>query len=478
MRYEPVIGMEVHAELATVSKCFCACSTVFGAPPNTQTCPVCLGLPGSLPVLNRMALEFVLRTAVAMNCDVTRDSQFERKNYYYPDLPKNFQISQLRTNLGVDGFLDIPVGDKVMRVGIDNVHLEEDPGKLAHSDAASAEYSLVDLNRSGTPLIEIVTKPDMRSSAEAMGYMQTLKNLLQYIEVCDCKMEQGSLRFECNVSVRLEGSDELRTRVEIKNLNSMKTAIKTIEYEIKRQTKAYESGKEIAQETRLWDEEASVTRSMRSKEHAHDYRYFPEPDLPWIHVTDPQLDEIKGNLPELSGAKRARFAEQYGLPEYAAEILTRSRPLADYFEQAVAAHDNAKSIGNWIMTELLRELGDRDLEIEDCPISAANLADMVKMIDDSTISGKIAKTVFVEMIESGDDPKKIVEAKGLVQVTDTGEIEGWVDQAIEANTKAADQFREGKDKAIGALVGFVMKASRGKANPQLVNDLLRKKLRG
>jgi len=478
MRYEPVIGMEVHVELATESKCFCACSTRFGAAPNTQVCPVCLGMPGVLPVLNGKALEYTLRAALALNCRVSRSSQFERKNYYYPDLPKNYQISQLRSSLGFEGWLDIPLNDQTKRISIDNVHLEEDAGKLIHPEFEAAGYSLVDLNRTGAPLIEIVSKPDLRSSAEAMSFMQTLRNLLLYIGISDCKMEEGRLRFECNVSVRPEGASELRTKVEIKNLNSMKTAVKTIEHEIKRQTKVYEQGGQVIQETRLWDEQAGMTRAMRSKERAHDYRYFPEPDLPGLEISEGWIDEVRKGLPELPQAKKARFIERYGLPEYDAALLTGSKPLADYYEAAVGIHNNPKAMSNWIMTELIRELNQRELEVQDCPITPGHLAALVKMIDDGAISGKIGKAVFAEMIESGQAPHEIVEAKGLRQVTDLGEVEAWVAAAIQANPAAAEEYRSGKDKALGALVGHVMKASRGKANPQLVNELFKKGLRG
>ncbi len=477
MRYEPVIGMEVHVELSTHSKCFCGCSIEFGAEPNTQTCPICLGMPGVLPVLNETALEYTLRTAIALNCRVNRSSQFERKNYYYPDLPKNYQISQLRKNLGDDGWLDIPVNNSTLRIGIDNVHLEEDAGKLVHPEFSGADYSLVDLNRAGTPLIEIVSKPDMHSDDEALAYMETLKNLLQYLEISDCNMHEGRLRFEANISVRPEGSDELRTKVEIKNLNSMRTVLRCIEHEVKRQSLAYDRGETIAQETRLWDEAAGVTRTMRSKERANDYRYFPEPDLPLFEISEQRIEEVRRHLPELREAKMARFIGEYGLPEYDAALITNSKPLSDYYEQAVQAHRNPKSISNWIMTELLRRLKETENEITDVPMKPQHLASLVKLVDDNTLSLPMAKKIFPEMFETGKAPEAIVEERGLKQVSDTSQIETFVDQAIAANAKAVDDYRKGNPKALGALVGFVMKASRGQANPAVVNELLEKKLK-
>lgn len=476
MRYEPVIGMEVHVELSTASKCFCGCSIEFGGEPNTQVCPVCLGMPGVLPVLNETALEYTLRTAIALNCRVNRSSQFERKNYYYPDLPKNYQISQLRKNLGEEGWLDIVVNGEPKRIGMDNVHLEEDAGKLVHPEFSGADYSLVDLNRAGTPLIEIVSKPDMHSPDDALAYMETLKNLLQYLEISDCNMHEGRLRFEANISVRPEGADELRTKVEIKNLNSMRTVLRCIEHEVKRQSLAYDRGETIAQETRLWDEAAGVTRTMRSKERAHDYRYFPEPDLTPFEISEEQIERVRGNLPELRDAKMARFANEYGLPEYDASLITASKPLADYYEQAVRTHNNPKAISNWIMTELLRRLKDAEAEVTEIPMQPEHLGQLVALLDDNILSGPMAKKVFAEMMETGKAPEAIVEAKGLKQVSDAGAIEALVDEAIAANPKAADDVRQGNKKAIGALVGYVMKASKGQANPAVVNQLLGKKL--
>lgn len=476
MRYQPVIGMEVHVELSTNSKCFCGCSIDFGAEPNTQVCPICLGMPGVLPVLNEKALEYTLRTAIALNCRINRLSQFERKNYYYPDLPKNYQISQLRSNLGEEGYLDIVVNGETKRIGMDNVHLEEDAGKLVHPEFSGADYSLVDLNRAGTPLIEIVSKPDMHSTDDALAYMETLKNLLQYLEISDCNMHEGRLRFEANISVRPEGSDDLRTKVEIKNLNSTRTVLRCIEHEVKRQSQAYDRGERIAQETRLWDEAVGVTRTMRSKEGAHDYRYFPDPDLTPFQISEEQIEDVRCHLPELRDAKMERFITAYGLPEYDASLITASKPLADFYEKAVSAHNNPKAISNWIMSELLRRLKEFEIEITEIPMTPEHLALLVALVDNNTLSGPMAKKVFAEMVETGRSPEAIVEEKGLKQVTDTSAIESLVDQAIAANPKAADDVRQGNKKAIGALVGSVMKASKGQANPALVNELIERKL--
>ena len=394
-----------------------------------------------------------------------------------PDLPKNYQISQNYACMGTGGWIDIEVGDQTKRVRINNVHLEEDAGKLIHPDnAVGDDYSLVDLNRAGTPLIEIVSEPDMGNADEALAYMNTLKNLLEYIEVSDCKMQEGRLRFELNISVRECGTEKLGTKVEIKNLNSMRTVLKCLDYEFRRQVQAVERGERIVQETRLWDEEASATRAMRSKEVANDYRYFPDPDLVEIRITDEWREEIRTHLPELQEAKRRRFVEEHGLPDYDARVLTASKPVANYYEAAVAAHANPKSLSNWMMTEVLRELNAREMEPDDFPLRPAGLAAIVRMIDEGTISGKIAKDVFAKAAESGRDPADIVKAEGLVQVTDTGEVELWVDQAIAENADMAEKIRGGNTKTIQALVGQVMKKSRGKANPKLVNDLIAKKL--
>jgi aspartyl-tRNA(Asn)/glutamyl-tRNA(Gln) amidotransferase subunit B len=474
--YEPVIGFEVHVELCTATKIFCACPTTFGAPPNTQVCPVCLGMPGVLPVLNRRAVEFALRTAMALNCNIPERCNFDRKNYYYPDLPKNYQISQNYACIGTGGWLDIETPAGTKRVRMNNVHLEEDAGKLIHPEDPGADYSLVDLNRTGTPLIEIVSEPDMAGADDALAYMNTLKNLLEYLEVSDCKMQEGRLRFELNISVREAGTTRLGTKVEVKNLNSMKTVLKCIEHETWRQTRVLEQGGRVMQETRLWDEATGATRAMRSKEVANDYRYFPDPDLVEIHITQEWRDEVRAHLPELQEAKRRRFVTAYGLPEYDARILTNSKPVASYYEAAVAAHPNPKALSNWMMTEVLRELNAREMDPADFPLKPAGLASIVRMIDEGRISGKIAKDVFAKAVGSGRDPAEIVQSEGLVQVTDAGEVEKWVDEAIAENPDMVAKIRAGNAKTIQALVGQVMKKSRGKANPKIVNDLIASKL--
>jgi aspartyl-tRNA(Asn)/glutamyl-tRNA(Gln) amidotransferase subunit B len=476
MHYEVVIGMEVHAELSTRSKVFCGCPTTFGTAPNTQICPVCIGMPGVLPVLNRTALEYAVRAAIALHCHINKVTTFDRKNYYYPDLPKNYQISQNYQQLGVDGYLVIPTGNGKKRIGIINVHLEEDAGKLLHPEGAREEYSLVDLNRSGLPLLEIVSAPDMRSLEEAFSFMTTLKNFLQYLEVSDCKMQEGSLRFEINTSLRPKGTEQLGTKVEIKNLNSMKIALKAIEYEIRRQTQMLDEGGRVVQETRLWDDLAGVTRAMRTKEFAQDYRYFPEPDLVEVHIGKNTLEEARRTLPELQEAKKERFMREYGIPEYDAQILTSSKALADYYEQCLRLHASPKSVSNWIMTEVLRELNEREIEPDEFSVTPQHLAALVRVIDDGTISGKIAKTIFAEMVESGKMPDQIVREKGLVQISDVQELETLVERVIAENQDAVEQVRKGKDRAIGFLVGQIMKATRGKANPRIVNDLLKKKI--
>lgn len=476
-QYETVIGMEVHVELETDTKVWCGCSTKFGSPPNTQVCPVCLGLPGSLPVLNKRAFEYAMRVGLALNCEFSRRTQFERKNYYYPDLPKNYQISQLRKNLGVGGWLDIRVGDATKKVGIDNIHLEEDAGKNLHPEHPGADYSLVDLNRAGTALLEIVSQPDMRGPEDALAYMDGLKNLLQYTGVSSCNMHEGRLRFEANISVRPVGSDKLGTKVEVKNLNSTKIVLKCIEHETMRQIDVIESGGRIIQETRLWDEANNRTQAMRSKEEAQDYRYFPDPDLVEVEISDEWLEEVRASVPELPGARADRFIAQYGIPDYDALVLTGQKELADYYESAVTRHNNPKAISNWIMTEILRILNEQEeADMAAVPVTSDHLAGLVKLIDDQTINGKIAKEVFKHMLAGEGDPAGIVKQRGLAQVTDTGEIESMVDEVLAANEASVADYKSGKEKALKHLMGQVMKASRGKANPGLVQDLIKKKL--
>lgn len=478
MKYETVVGMEVHVELLTETKVWCGCRIDFGKPPNSQTCPVCLGHPGSLPVLNKRALEFAMRTALALNCDVAGRTQFERKNYYYPDLPKNYQISQLRKNLATGGWLEITVDGTARRITMDNVHLEEDAGKNIHPDHEGADYSLVDLNRAGTALLEIVSQPDLRGVDDTMAYMSGLKNLLEYIGVSDCNMHEGRLRFEANISVRPVGSDKLGTKVEVKNLNSMKIVAKCIEFETTRQIDVIESGGRIVQETRLWDDEKSETQSMRSKEQAHDYRYFPDPDLLEVVIDEAWLAEVRAELPELPEARRRRFVAEFGIPEYDSGVLTADKDLADYYERAIATHDNPKAISNWIMTEVLRILNEGEQGIAEFGVTAEHLGELVGLVDKGTISGKIGKQVFKKVLAGEGAPGEIVAKEGLEQISDAGAIEKIVDEILAANAGPAEDFKNGKDKALGYLVGQVMKASRGKANPKAVSELIVKKVVG
>jgi aspartyl-tRNA(Asn)/glutamyl-tRNA(Gln) amidotransferase subunit B len=475
---ETVIGLEVHAQLSTRSKMFCDCPTTFGAVPNSQTCPICLGMPGVLPVTNRRAVEYGVRTALALNLRVNAACRFARKHYYYPDMPKNFQISQYEEPLAEDGWLEIDAPSGVRRIGIQRLHLEEDVGRLVHEgEFAAAQASLVDYNRSGTPLMETVSRPDLRSPEEAAIYLRAFRAVLLHLGVCDGNMEEGSLRCDANVSLRVRGATELGTKVELKNLNSFRNVQRALEYEVQRQTEALAAGRRIVQETRLFDADRGTTRSTRSKEYAHDYRYFPEPDLVPLKLDPAWVESIRADLPELPRAQRQRFVSQYGLPAYDAEILTQSRALAGYYEAAVREHANPKAISNWVMTELLRELGgDDEAAVVRSPIAPAHLAGLVRLIDDGTISGKIAKDVFARMLAGGGDPAEIVRREGLTQVADTGALEAMVDQAIAANPKAVADFRGGKTAAAKALVGQVMKASGGKANPAMVDRLVQEKL--
>jgi len=473
-KYEVVIGLEVHAQLLTETKMFCRCSTKFGSEPNSQTCPVCIGMPGVLPVMNRKAVEYAIRTGLATNCSIAPYSRFARKNYFYPDLPKNYQISQYELPLCEKGFVEIMVGDEVKRIGITRIHMEEDAGKNIHEERG--DYSFVDLNRTGVPLMEIVSEPDLRSPGEASEYMKKLRAILRYLGVCDGNMEQGSLRCDANVSIRPVGQNEFGTRAELKNINSFKFVEKALEYEIKRQVSVVEDGGRIIQETRLWDSAAGVTRSMRSKEEAHDYRYFPEPDLPPILVSQPWIDEIKSNLPELPDEKRHRFIEEHGLPEYDAELLTSEKAIADWYEKAVEAGGQAKPVSNWMMGDLMRLLNEENKSIDELLFGPAQMVGMLKLIDDGTISGKIAKTVFEEMYKTGKNAGDIVKEKGLVQISDTSEIEKAVDEVLAKSTGEIERFKAGDEKLMGFFVGQVMKATKGKANPKMLNDLLRERL--
>jgi len=477
MEYEAVIGLEVHAQLLTDSKLFCSCSTKFGAEPNTQTCPVCLGMPGVLPVLNKKAVEFAIRAALAMNCRIEDRSVFARKNYFYPDLPKGYQISMYERPFCVKGWLDIDLNGAKKRIGITRIHMEDDAGKLIHAgDFAQAQSSYVDLNRTGVPLLEIVSEPDIRSPEEASEYMRQLRNILVYIGVCDGNMQEGSLRCDANVSVRPRGREKFGTRAELKNMNSFRNIQRAIAYEIERQVKVCDSGGEVIQETRLWDDAAGKTIGMRGKEEAHDYRYFPDPDLIPIAVDAAWVTQVKDNLPELPGRKKDRFVKDYGIPEYDAALLTQDKLLADYFETVIKEGAPAKWVSNWIMTELLRELNAEEKSASECPITPGQLAALHRLIEKGTISHKIAKGVFTEMYKTGRDAEDLVKAQGLMQVSDDSEINKMIDDAVSENPKQLEQFLAGKDKLFGFFVGQVMKKSSGKANPGLVNKLLAQKL--
>ncbi len=476
MNYEAVIGLEVHAQMLTGSKIFCGCSTQFGSGPNSQTCPVCIGMPGVLPVLNRKALEFAIRTGLATNCTISSHSRFARKNYFYPDLPKGYQISQYELPICENGYIDIIAEGEAKRIGITRIHMEEDAGKNIHEGGGA--YSFVDLNRAGVPLMEIVSEPDIRTPGQASEYMKKLRTILRYLRVCDGNMEQGSLRCDANVSIRPVGRPELGVKVEMKNINSFRFVEKALEYEIKRQIRTLEEGGRIMQETRLWDPSTGTTQSMRSKEEAHDYRYFPEPDLVPIMASEDWIKGIKASLPELPDAKRTRFITEYGLPEYDADLLTAERSTADWFEAALKAGGNAKAVSNWMMGDLARLLNENNRTMEECPLKPDQLSGMIKLIDSGTISGKIAKTVFEEMYRSGKSAGEIIKEKGLIQISDTGAIEKAVEEVIAKSPDEVGRFRGGDEKLMGFFVGQVMKATKGKANPQLVNELLKKKLAG
>ena len=478
MKYEPVIGLEIHSELKTATKIFCGCATTFGAEQNTHVCPVCLGLPGVLPTVNKKVVEFAIKAGLATNCKINKYSKFDRKNYYYPDLPKNWQTSQYDLPIAYEGHVDIDVDGERKTVRLTRIHMEEDAGKLVHSGTTikDSATSNVDYNRTGVPLIEIVSEPDMHSAAEARAYMEKIKSILEYIDVSNCRREEGNLRADINVSLRPVGSEKLGTRTEMKNINSFKALEDAINYEIERQAEVLDDGGKIIQETRTWNPEKGITQSMRSKEDAHDYRYMPEPDLPPIVTTDEEIEAFRKSLPELPDARRERLTKDFGLSDYDAGIITSSRAMAEYFDEVVASGADAKLAANWIMSDLSKNLNAENLTIENSPVEAKRLGEMILLIEKGTISGKIAKTVFVEMWKSKDSAEKIVKDKGLVQITDTGAIEKVIDEVIEKNPKAVEEYRGGKKKAVGALVGQVMKLTKGKANPQMVNQLLTKKL--
>jgi aspartyl-tRNA(Asn)/glutamyl-tRNA(Gln) amidotransferase subunit B len=476
--YETIIGLEVHAQLATCTKMFCGCRASFGAEPNTQTCPVCQGMPGSLPVINRRAIEYGIMTALAIGCRVNAHNRFARKHYYYPDMPKNYQISQYEEPLAEHGHLLIEAGGGARDVGIQRLHLEEDVGKLLHEGALeTAPSSEVDFNRAGVPLMEIVSKPDLRSPDEAAAYLKALRAILIYLRVCDGNMEEGSLRCDANISLRPIGQAEYGTKVEIKNMNSFRNVRDALDYEIRRQTRALETGERIVQETRLWDPDRAVTVSMRSKEFAHDYRYFPEPDLPPLDVQPAWIEEMRARLPELPGARRARFQADYALSGYEADILTQGRGLADYFEEAARGSGKPKAVANWVLNELLREVpADDDRAVAASPIPPAHLVGLLRLMDDGTISGKIAKDVFEKMVRSRDTAEAIVRREGLTQVADEGALGATVDAVLAAHVKVVEDYKAGKKAALGFLVGQVMKSTQGKANPGVVNRLLMEKL--
>jgi aspartyl-tRNA(Asn)/glutamyl-tRNA(Gln) amidotransferase subunit B len=478
--YETVIGLEVHVQLTTNTKIFCGCSKDFGQTPNSQTCPVCLGLPGALPVLNQQVVELAIKTGLATNCQIAPRSIFARKNYFYPDLPKGYQISQFELPICEHGWLDIDLEDgERKRIGITRAHMEEDAGKLIHGDTPqTAGNSLVDLNRACTPLLEIVSEPDMRSADEAIDYLKKLHQIVVYLGVCDGNLEEGSFRCDANVSVRPYDQEELGTRAEVKNINSFRFIKQAIEYEVERQIDLIEGGGKVVQETRLFDSDTGMTRSMRGKEDAHDYRYFPDPDLVPLVISPEWIEEVRATLPELPEVKRGRFVEELGMSVYDAGVLASDRALADYFEACVALGSDAKSCANWIMGEVLRKLKETDTEITDVPITPELLTGLLARIADDTISGKIAKTVFEKMWQKGQTADQIIDAEGLKQVTDTGAIEGLVDEVIAANPDQVAEYLGGKDKLIGFFVGKVMQASQGKANPGMVNQLLKKKLTG
>lgn len=472
MEFEVVIGLEVHAELSTKTKIYCGCTTEFGGERNSHCCPTCLGLPGSLPVLNKKVVDHAIKSGLAFNCEINKLTYMARKNYFYPDTPKNYQITQDETPICSEGYIEIETENGSKKIGIQRIHIEEDAGKNLHR----ADGSYVDYNRAGVPLIEIVSKPDMRSPVEARMYLEKLKAILQYIEVSDCKMEEGSLRCDANVSIRPMGSTEYGVKTEVKNMNSFRAVEKALEFEIKRQIDAVSRGESIFQETRRWDESKGETILMRSKEKAHDYRYFPEPDMVYISVDDEWINRIKETLPELPHDKKERYVREYGLPEYDSEILTSSKALAGFFEECVEKGAKPKDASNWIMGEILRTLKDKYMEIEEVKFKPLDLVKLIELIDKGTISGTIAKKVFKEMFETGMSPEKIVEEKGLVQVSDEGAIKDIINKVLDENPQSIEDFKNGKTKAMGFIVGQVMKASKGKANPQLINKLLPEEL--
>lgn len=474
--YETVIGLEVHVELATKTKIFCGCSTAFGGAPNTHTCPVCTGMPGSLPVLNKKVVEYAAAVGLATNCNITKDCKFDRKNYFYPDNPQNYQISQLYLPICRDGHVDIELEDGTVKpVRIHEIHMEEDAGKLVHDDWSGE--SLVDFNRSGVPLIEIVSEPDMRSAKEVIAYLEKLRLIIQYLGASDCKLQEGSMRADVNLSVREVGTAEFGTRTETKNLNSFSAIERAIEAEKNRQIDLIESGEKVVQETRRWNDDKEYSYAMRSKEDAQDYRYFPDPDLVPIHISDEWLEEIRSRQPEFKTEKMKRYKEEFGIPDYDIEILTDSKKLADIFEQTTAICNNPKKVSNWLMVETMRIIKEKSMDVSDISFSPANLAALIKLTDDGSINSSVAKEVFEKIFDEDIDPVKYVEENGLKQVNDEGALKKTIEDVIAANPQSVEDYRSGKEKAIGFLVGQTMKAMKGKANPAMVNDMLKELLK-
>ncbi len=474
MIFEPVIGLEVHAQLKTETKIFCNCSTAFGQAPNANTCPVCTGMPGVLPVLNKQAVTFAVRAGLATHCTINRESRFDRKNYFYPDLPKGYQITQYAKPIAEHGFLDIEAEAGQKRIGITRIHMEEDAGKLIHDSLRGK--SMVDLNRTGVPLIEIVSEPDLRTAAQAGAYLRKLHAILKYIDVCDGNMEQGSFRCDANVSLRPAGQAQFGTRAELKNLNSFKNVEKAILYEIQRQTYVLEEGGQVIQETRLWDPDKNRTASMRGKEEAHDYRYFPDPDLVPLIVDDAWIQEVSTSMPELPDEKKQRFIREYSLSEYDAGVLTAGPDMANFFEDTIKPLKNIKQAANWTMTTLMGMLNAKGIEICDSPVSAHGFSKLLGLLESSRINANAAKTVFEQMVETGKDPESIVKDKGLEQVSDQGELEAMVDAVIQENPEEAKAYKEGKTKLFSFFMGQVMKKTRGKADPKVVTPMLKSKL--
>ena len=475
MEFETVIGLEIHTQLKTASKIFCGCTTAFGNPPNTNTCPVCLGMPGVLPVLNRKVVDSAIKLGLATNCEIRRENEFARKNYFYPDLPKGYQVSHFDKPITEHGHIEIEVGGTVKKIGITRIHMEEDAGKLVHDEREPKSY--VDLNRTGTPLLEIVSEPDLRSPEEAVAYLKKLHAIVRYLDISDGNMQEGSFRCDANISLRLKGETKLGTRTELKNMNSFRNVQRALEYEERRQRDLLMDGEEVVQQTLLWDPNKNATSSMRSKEEAHDYRYFPDPDLVPVVIDDAWIEAIRATLPELPEQRKQRFVEAMGLSAEDAEVLTSSRDLADYFETALAGYDNAKKLANWIMTELMRELkGEDSIDLGQCRVSPDSLAALLVLIEKGTISGKIAKTVFEEMLASGKDADTVVKEKNLIQMSDEGELVAMVQEIIAANPDQVAQFKDGKTKLMGFFVGQLMQKTQGKANPGLANQLFSKEL--